>query len=97
MEDPDPDPTCTCAVCFEVLWNPVTLPCGHALDQRCAQRVVATATGLGLPPACPTCRQPLPAELPAVSVQLRDLVQRFYPEQVAPPLRSSPGSPRRLG
>jgi hypothetical protein len=28
-----------CAVCFDVLLDPVTLPCGHTLDARCLMRV----------------------------------------------------------
>jgi hypothetical protein len=67
-------------VCWEVLLDPVTLPCGHTLDQRCLQRVVAAGGS-----ACPTCRKALPAELPDVSVQLRDIVQLQYPQQVALP------------
>ena len=66
-------------MCFEVLLDPVTLPCGHTLDQRCLQRLVAAGGS-----ACPTCREPLPAVLPNVSVQLRDLVQHQYPQQVPP-------------
>jgi hypothetical protein len=71
------DPSCTCAVCFEVLLDPVTMPCGHALDQRCLQRMMAAGQR-----ACPTCRQVLPTVKFSVSVLLRDLMQRDYPEQV---------------
>ena len=28
------DPSCCRAVCFEVLLDPVMLPCGHSLDQQ---------------------------------------------------------------
>ena len=76
------DPSCCCAVCFEVLLDPVTLPCGHSLDQRCLQKVVAAASGGTGQRACPTCRNALPMQLPDVSVQLRTLVQRLYQEQV---------------
>ena len=78
--EPEIHDSCSCAVCWEVLLDPVTLPCGHTLDQRCLQRVVAAGGS-----ACPTCRKPLPAELPDVSVQLRDIVQLQYPQQVALP------------
>jgi hypothetical protein len=78
--EPEIPDDCSCAVCFEVLLDPVTLPCGHTLDQRCLQQLV-TAGGS----ACPTCRKALPAELPDVSVQFRTGVQRQYPQQVAPP------------
>jgi hypothetical protein len=55
----------------------VTMPCGHALDQRCLQRMMAAGQR-----ACPTCRQVLPTVKFSVSVLLRDLMQRDYPEQV---------------
>jgi hypothetical protein len=79
--EPEIPDDCSCAVCFEVLVDPVTLPCGHTLDQRCLQLLVAAGGS-----ACPTCRKPLPAELPDVNVQFRTGVQRQYPlQQVAPP------------
>ena len=71
-------PSCTCMVCWEVLYDPVTLPCGHSLDQRCLQKVLATEQR-----GCPTCRAPLPAEVPAVNVQMREMVEERYPQQVA--------------
>jgi hypothetical protein len=74
------DPTCSCAVCMEVLVDPVTLPCGHALDLGCVQRVVNASRGGAA--CCPTCREPIPTVLPSISVQLRDLVARMYPKQV---------------
>jgi hypothetical protein len=77
--EPEIPDDCSCAVCFEVLVDPVTL-CGHTLDQRCLQLLVAAGGS-----ACPTCRKPLPAELPDVNVQFRTGVQRQYPQQVAPP------------
>lgn len=76
------DPSCTCAVCLEVLLDPVTPLCGHALDLRCMQKMLdagVVGTGLRL---CPTCREPLPEQLPRVSVQLRDMVEKHYSEQV---------------
>ena len=78
--EPEIHDDCSCAVCFDVLLDPVTLACGHTLDQRCLQRLVAAGGS-----ACPTCREPLPAVLPAVNVQFRNVVQRQYPQQVAPP------------
>jgi hypothetical protein len=78
--EPEIHDDCSCAVCWEVLLDPVGLPCGHTLDQRCLQLLVAAGGS-----ACPTCREPLPAVLPNVNVQLRNGVQRQYPQQVAPP------------
>ena len=71
-------PSCTCMVCLDVLYDPVTLPCGHSLDQGCLQKVLDSRGQR----ACPTCRAPLPAEVPAISVQLREMVQERYPQQV---------------
>jgi hypothetical protein len=79
--EPEIHDDCRCAVCFELLVDPVALPCGHTLDQRCLQRVVAAGGS-----ACPTCRKALPAVLPDVNVQLRNGVQRQYPQQVGPPI-----------
>ena len=78
--EPEIHNSCSCAVCWEVLLDPVTLLCGHTLDQRCLQRLVAAGGS-----ACPTCRKALPAVLPDVTVQLRDIVQLQYPQQVALP------------
>ena len=89
--EPEIHGSCSCAVCWEVLLDPVTLLCGHTLDQRCLQRLVAAGGS-----ACPTCREPLPAVLPNVSVQLRDIVQHQYPQQVPPPYICL-GNPRWAG
>ena len=70
-------PECSCAMCNEALLDPVTLPCGHTLDQRCLQSAVAAGQRL-----CPMCRAPLPTVLPPVNVLLRDMMQQRYPEQV---------------
>ena len=75
--EPEVDPAWCCAVCFEVLLDPVALPCGHALDQRCLQKAVASGHQ-----ACPTCRRAVPAELPDIMLLLRDTVQQRYPNQV---------------
>jgi len=72
------DPDCKCAVCFEVLLDPVTLPCGHSLDQRCLQKVLDS----GGQRACPTCRKKIPADPPAISRVLCAMLERSYPRQV---------------
>ena len=80
--EPELDRDYCCAVCLEVLLDVVTLPCGHSLDQRCLQKIVAATSGGHGQRACPMCRHALPAELPAVNVQMRATVQSLYPEQV---------------
>ena len=90
--EPEIHNSCSCAVCWEVLLDPVTLPCGHTLDQRCLLRVVATASsGVGQR-ACPYCRHPLPAVLPGVNIPMRNTIQQSHPEQVNTPaeLRRAP-------
>jgi hypothetical protein len=92
-EEQEIDPNCTCVVCFEVLLDPVTLPCGHTIDQRCLQRMVAAGGSV-----CPTCRKVLPAVDFSVNVLLRDLMLRDYPEQVTANLtRCCGGRGRRRG
>ena len=77
-------PDWCCAVCFDVLLDPVTLPCGHTLDQGCLQRIVeAASSGVGQR-ACPTCREALPTVLPNnVNIQMRSMAKHRYSEQVA--------------
>jgi hypothetical protein len=79
------DPRCSCAVCFKVLLDPVTLPCGHTADQACLQRLVAEGNAL-----CPSCREPMPAVLPNVNVEFRSGVQRQYPQQVSDTIAAKP-------
>ena len=81
-------PDWCCAVCFDVLLDPVTLPCGHTLDQGCLQRIVeAASSGVGqgwARRACPTCREALPTVLPNnVNIQMRSMAKHRYSEQVA--------------
>jgi hypothetical protein len=49
-------PSCICMVCLGVLYDPLTLLCGHSLDQGCLQKVLDSRVAR----ACPTCRAPLP-------------------------------------
>jgi hypothetical protein len=81
-QDEVDDPSCTCAVCLEVLLDPVTLSCGHSLDQACLERVLQMAEAGRGQRACPTCREAIPAKVPGVSVQMRDMIEKFYPQQV---------------
>lgn len=82
MASVEPDSSSCCAVCMEVLMDPVSLPCGHTLDQKCLQQVIASTTcGKA---CCPTCRDPVPEPYPRINVTIRDMVERFYPQQVSP-------------
>jgi hypothetical protein len=73
------DPNYCCDVCHEVLLDPVTLSCGHALDQDCLRKLASGNSGQR---ACPTCWRALPRNLPDVTFQLREMVQQRYPQQV---------------
>uniref|UniRef100_A0A8C0JDB3 Uncharacterized protein n=1 Tax=Chelonoidis abingdonii TaxID=106734 RepID=A0A8C0JDB3_CHEAB len=50
-------PEFSCPVCLDWLKDPVTLPCGHVYCQGCIETTWGT---LGVPPACPECREPCP-------------------------------------
>lgn len=66
--------------------DPVSLPCGHTLDQRCLEQVIASTT-CGSKACCPTCRDPVPEPYPRINVTIRDMVERFYPQQVKPAIQ----------
>jgi hypothetical protein len=66
--------------------DPVSLPCGHTLDQKCLERVIASTT-FDCKACCPTCRDPVPEPCPRINVTIRDMVERFYPRQVSLPFK----------
>ncbi|XP_014434658.2 E3 ubiquitin-protein ligase TRIM69-like [Pelodiscus sinensis] len=47
----------SCPVCLDWLRAPVTLPCGHTYCQGCIETAWGT---MGVPPACPECRELCP-------------------------------------
>ena len=74
---------CSCTRCFilsfsfEVMFKPVTLPCGHSCCKKCLENfVVAT---LSNPPHCPVCRQEMPANL-NINVCLHQLINNLAVE-----------------
>uniref|UniRef100_A0A0W0FJX1 RING-type domain-containing protein n=1 Tax=Moniliophthora roreri TaxID=221103 RepID=A0A0W0FJX1_MONRR len=44
----------TCEICFSILYEPTTTPCGHTFCARCLHRSLDHGT------SCPLCRQQLP-------------------------------------
>jgi hypothetical protein len=49
-----------CAVCLEVMLEPVTLTCGHAICKPCATRILGgpkARPGVRSTRKCPTCRK----------------------------------------
>lgn len=68
----------TCPACQLVFYEPISLPCGHALCRECLARQLDFGRG------CPLCRQPLTDKSSqcAASSQLQLAVQLLYPEAV---------------
>lgn len=64
-----------CTICIELLYEPVTCRCGHSYCQRCLQSWLKKST------SCPACRADLPAEVPSLSYNLKDLIQARFKEQ----------------
>ena len=75
-----------CAICMSEYVAPVTAPCGHTLCRGC----YSSWTALPAPPACPTCRAPLPREPPALNVTLRDALAAAAQRRPAPALAAIP-------
>ncbi|XP_038260720.1 nuclear factor 7, ovary-like isoform X2 [Dermochelys coriacea] len=63
----------SCPVCLDWLQDPVTLPCGHVYCQGCIETTWGT---LGVPPACPQCREPCPDRRYAPCRLLRQLIDQ---------------------
>ncbi|KAM9149448.1 zinc-binding protein A33-like [Pangshura tecta] len=63
----------SCPVCLDWLQDPVTLPCGHVYCQGCIETTWGT---LGVPPACPECREPCPDRRYAPCRLLRKLIDQ---------------------
>jgi len=66
-----------CQICVGDFKRPVTPSCGHTFCQACLQKWIAARTKDQLPILCPVCRASLPAELPLVSVTVRDAQVAF--------------------
>jgi len=67
-----------CPVCFELLYDPLTLTCGHSLCCPClADWYLASRVK-----NCPECRQNWYGT-PKVNIKLRDITEELYPDQAA--------------
>lgn len=67
-----------CTVCSQLLYNPVTLSCGHSYCSRCLR------TALRYQSACPSCRVPCyySGKLP-VNISLRSVLEEALPFETA--------------
>eukprot|EP01122_Echinamoeba_exundans_P003454 TRINITY_DN13553_c0_g1_i1.p1 TRINITY_DN13553_c0_g1~~TRINITY_DN13553_c0_g1_i1.p1 ORF type:complete len:518 (+),score=90.16 TRINITY_DN13553_c0_g1_i1:67-1620(+) len=61
----------TCWVCFELMDEPLTLPCSHSFCKDCAVKVYKKDA------ICPFCRRPFGLPFPAINEELRALVVRI--------------------
>jgi len=70
------DDAMECTLCMEMLYEPVTTPCGHTFCQNCFARAMDHHN------RCPMCRVVLHVgrKLP-VTVALRSILKRSFPEQ----------------
>ncbi|KAF2432787.1 hypothetical protein EJ08DRAFT_669264 [Tothia fuscella] len=70
-----------CHVCYNMMYDPVTTPCGHTFCRKCLARVLDHSTH------CPMCRRTLPIppslEQQPSNVRLVSLLQGLCPELVA--------------
>jgi Lon protease-like protein len=70
-----------CEVCYALILDPMTTPCGHTFCQKCVARVL-DHTDL-----CPICRRKLgmPASLKEepMNKAVAHLIDQFFPEQIA--------------
>jgi Lon protease-like protein len=69
-----------CHVCYNLMFDPVTTPCGHTFCRKCLARVLDHAI------QCPLCRRTLPIppslERQASNVRLVSLLLGLYPDLV---------------
>lgn len=65
-----------CVLCFKLLWEPVTTPCGHSFCKPCLARAGDHAA------RCPVCRSVLHVgeDLP-VTLALKNLLMKAFPEE----------------
>ena len=72
LSPPEEVSDCTCAVCFEIMEDPVALPCGHTFCRVCASRAV------DLQRCCPLDRLPAKhTEVGRAPAALRDAIERL--------------------
>jgi hypothetical protein len=71
-----PPDAATCSICFELLYKPSRLPCGHHLCRLCTYEMIRSRKHS----RCPMCRADLPAEPPGVDERLWCEIRHKFPE-----------------
>lgn len=70
-----------CSLCFRILWQPVTTPCGHSFCRMCLDRC------LDHQPSCPLCKTSLERYLAerrqAITEFIDNAMQLYLPEDYA--------------
>ena len=66
-----------CGICWELLLDPVTAPCGHTFCKHCAHDLRRAGHGAAL---CPLDRTPIPHGL-CITYQLNSTIQHLFPKQ----------------
>lgn len=69
-----------CQICYSLLYDPLTTPCGHTFCRTCLLRAIDHS------PLCPTCRSPMPPPFANIfhaprNERLSNLFLTFWPEQ----------------
>ena len=76
-EDFEVEDEFNCVICLDLMYQPVTTPCGHTYCKQCLQ------DALEVKPECITCREPIQTNfmvsLP-VNITLQKVIEKRYPE-----------------
>lgn len=73
-----------CGICYQLLYEPWTTPCGHTFCRHCIKKALEQSTA---GPVCPTCRRILPMayldnRLGPPNEFLQRLTQNFWSEEL---------------
>nr|XP_033800406.1 LON peptidase N-terminal domain and RING finger protein 1 [Geotrypetes seraphini] len=70
-----------CSLCIRLLFEPVTIPCGHTFCKKCLERCLDHA------PQCPLCKESLTEYLASrkynVTQLLEELIRKYLPDELS--------------
>ncbi|XP_030047290.1 LON peptidase N-terminal domain and RING finger protein 1 [Microcaecilia unicolor] len=70
-----------CSLCMRLLFEPVTIPCGHTFCKKCLERCLDHA------PQCPLCKESLTEYLASrkynVTQLLEELIRKYLPDELS--------------